>query len=137
MKPSLAGRTILITGGTGGAGLEIARALNEYGAEVDLGTRDAAHYADAAASLDKGGAVHPFIADLTDPRSIERGLGNLELEGVHPTDVIQASAGGMEPLMRLLMRRLVGLRKVPPHELGAATAALREELGPIVAGTRD
>src|SRR5438045_598751 len=97
MKPSLAGRTILITGGTGGAGLEVARVLHEYGAEVVIGTRDADHYAEAAASLDKGGAVHPFIADLTDPRSIERGLGNLELEGVHPTDVLQATACGTEP----------------------------------------
>src|SRR6266545_3622781 len=60
---TLAERTILITGGTGGVGLEAARRLHSEGAQVIIGSRDPAHYADVATSLG-GDRVHPFVADL-------------------------------------------------------------------------
>ena len=48
---SLAGRTALVTGGSSGVGLAIARALGLQGAEIVLAARGAAGLATAAASL--------------------------------------------------------------------------------------
>jgi NAD(P)-dependent dehydrogenase (short-subunit alcohol dehydrogenase family) len=135
MTPDLSGRTILVTGGTGGAGLATARVLRERGAELVIGSRDPARYADAAEVL--GSGVHPFIADVTDRPAVERAIERLYAAGVAPTDVIHAAAGGMEPLIRGMMRRLVGLRKLPADRLGEATRGVREELSPIVAETRE
>jgi len=129
-------RTILITGGTGGVGLEAARALRAEGATVILGSRDSERFAKSAAELGNEG-VHPFIADIADSAEIERQLRLMRASGLEPTDVIHAAAGGMEPLLRDVARLTAGLRKLGGAELDRAHAAARAEVAPLVESTRE
>ncbi|MDX5932774.1 3-oxoacyl-[acyl-carrier-protein] reductase [Acidiphilium acidophilum] len=66
---SLAGRTALITGASGGIGAAIARTLHGLGAVVTLsGTREAAL---AALAGELGERAHVIPADLADPKAAE------------------------------------------------------------------
>lgn len=63
--PRLDGRTFLVTGATGGIGLEAARMLARQGATVLVGGRDAERTRAAAAAVAReGGRAEPFVADL-------------------------------------------------------------------------
>ncbi|MFG3252756.1 SDR family NAD(P)-dependent oxidoreductase [Streptomyces sp. NPDC048172] len=67
------GRTVLVTGSTGGIGKETARALAARGARVVLTGRDPARAAAAAAELREGtgnAAVEAFTADVTSQREV-------------------------------------------------------------------
>ncbi len=69
----LAGTTAVVTGASGGIGLETARALAEHGARVVLANRDAAKTAAALASINEqhpGVAVEAAHLDLTDLASV-------------------------------------------------------------------
>lgn len=71
---SLAGRTALITGASGGIGAAIARTLHGLGAVVTLsGTREAALAALAAelGAGELGERAHVIPADLADPKAAE------------------------------------------------------------------
>lgn len=64
----MAGRTALVTGATQGIGRETALGLLRMGARVGIVGRDAARTAAVAAGLRAqvpGGAVEPFVADLS------------------------------------------------------------------------
>ncbi len=70
-KP-LAGQAALVTGGTRGIGLAIARRLAEMGAAAALCGRDLAGAQKAAAELRQRGAeAHGFAADVSDSRQVE------------------------------------------------------------------
>ncbi|TMC11806.1 MAG: SDR family NAD(P)-dependent oxidoreductase [Chloroflexi bacterium] len=64
----LAARTILVTGGTSGTGLAVAKAAHRLGADVLLGSRSQTSYAEAVAPIGDD-RVAPFIADFADPRT--------------------------------------------------------------------
>ena len=61
------------------------------------------------------GSVHPFIADLGDADSVDRALDLLDRAGVEPTDIAHCAAGGLEPMIRPLLRATAAdsIRKVP------------------------
>jgi NAD(P)-dependent dehydrogenase (short-subunit alcohol dehydrogenase family) len=127
-QASLTGRTILVTGGSSGSGLAGAIAWTELGAQVVLGSRSEDRYRDAAARL-PAGSVHPFIADLGDPESIDGALDQLELTERAPTDIAHCAAGGLEPMLRPLLRATTALRRRPAGpERAAALAKHREEM---------
>jgi uncharacterized oxidoreductase len=65
----LTGKTILITGGSSGIGLELARRLRQRGNVVIATGRDAARL-DAAARAIPG--LHVIASDVSDPRAIAR-----------------------------------------------------------------
>ncbi|GDY21584.1 gluconate 5-dehydrogenase [Verrucomicrobiota bacterium] len=68
----LTGRRALITGGSRGLGLEMARALGEAGAEVVIAGSDPAHLAAAVTELRAGGVqVESVQADLGMPEAAE------------------------------------------------------------------
>lgn len=126
---------VLITGGTGGVGLAVARRLDSLGARVIIGSRDPARYERAAAEL--GPRTRPFIADVGDAEGAAEALERLVRQGVTPTDVIHSAAGGMEPVMVDLVRVMAGLRRRSGADLDRAHAAAREEMAGLVEGTRD
>ena len=66
----LAGRHALVTGGGGGIGAAIARALSAAGARVTLLGRNADALDEAAITLERTAVT--VIADVTDPRQFER-----------------------------------------------------------------
>jgi NAD(P)-dependent dehydrogenase (short-subunit alcohol dehydrogenase family) len=93
-----------------------------------VGARNENRYAEVAARL-PAGLVHPFIADLADLATVDRALDGLESSGVSPTDIVHCAAGGLEPVVRPLLRAAVAQRKRPPGpERDAALAKHREEL---------
>ena len=65
----LAGRVAIVTGGNGGIGLGMARALAAAGARVVVAARDAAKSAAAAREL--GGNALAIEADVADERSVD------------------------------------------------------------------
>ncbi|WP_432994001.1 SDR family oxidoreductase [Dactylosporangium sp. CA-233914] len=76
---SLAGRTAIVTGGTGLYGTPIARTLAEAGAHVIITSRSAAKADAAAAVLRSAGLAASGIAlDLSDPSSIATLSGRLD-----------------------------------------------------------
>ena len=76
MTGLLTGRTAIVTGGSLGLGLEIARAFVESGARVHLCARDEAALERARAELEplapEPGFVGATVADVSDPAAVER-----------------------------------------------------------------
>lgn len=73
--PSLAGKSVLIFGGTSGIGLATAKAAKASGAAVTISGRNrdrAAHVADTH------GFAGSFAADISDPEAIRQGLSSIE-----------------------------------------------------------
>ena len=94
MTGPMAGRTVLVTGGTGGIGLATAAGLAGLGARVGLVGRDAAR-ADAAAERlrDSGAEVDVFLADLSPQRDV-RSLADRVLAAYPRLDVLVNNVGG-------------------------------------------
>lgn len=127
-KTSLTGRTILVTGATSGAGLDGAVAWAELGAQIVVGSRSENRYREVAARV-AAQRAHPFIADLAEPESIEAALAALDRSGVVPTDIVHCAAGGLEPVIRPLLRATTALRRRPSGpERDAALAKHRGEM---------
>ncbi len=83
---TLEGRRALVTGGNRGIGLEVVRQLRDLGAEVVLGSRNAAAGAAAAASV--GDGVTSVELDVSDPSSV--GAAG---EQIGPVDILINNAG--------------------------------------------
>jgi len=132
----LENRTVLVTGGSNGTGLALAREAHRLGAAVVVGSRSAERLATISQELG-GTRFHPFVADLTDEQASKMALRALAAGGVRLTDLVHSAAGGFEPVVRRLVRRCVALRRVPADELPAAFDAARSEVMPLVAASLD
>lgn len=92
----LRGRTALVTGGSRGLGLLIARELVAEGAQVAICARDERALARAAAQLAAlGGRVMAVPCDVSDPRQVEELVG-LVAERFGPVDVLVNNAGAIQ-----------------------------------------
>ncbi len=90
---SFANRTVLLTGGSRGLGLALARRLAAEGARLALVARDAAELARAAQELTAAGAaVRIYPCDLTDPAAREALVHQVELD-LGPVEVLLHNAG--------------------------------------------
>jgi NAD(P)-dependent dehydrogenase (short-subunit alcohol dehydrogenase family) len=65
-------RVVLVTGGTDGLGLALARRLVAEGARVAICGRDSSRLASATQELDAGDSVLGVETDVTDPDALER-----------------------------------------------------------------
>ena len=93
---SMTGRTVLITGGTGGIGKATAIGLARMGARVGIVGRDAARAEAAAAdirSTSGNDAVDVFIADVSAQSEVRR-LAAEVLEAYPRLDVLVNNVGG-------------------------------------------
>jgi 3-oxoacyl-[acyl-carrier protein] reductase len=101
----LQGRKALVTGGSAGIGLAIARTLAQEGAAVGICARDSARLAAAVASLTKvGSKAVGVVADVTVPEQVERAVEEVanRLDGL---DALAACAGGREGAPWLMENR--------------------------------
>lgn len=100
----MAGKTLLVTGGTGGIGKATAQALAAAGARVAITGRDAGRAAQAAAdvraSASASGSVEVFIADLSSQQEVRRLAGEV-LQGLDRIDVLVNNVGGFWNTRRL------------------------------------
>jgi short-subunit dehydrogenase len=93
---SFEGKTVLVTGGSRGLGLVLARDVAAEGARVAICGRDQAALERAAAELERvGGAVLTVPADVTDRESVH-GLVETVAGSLGPIDVLINNAGVIE-----------------------------------------
>jgi len=88
MELGLRDKTVLVTGGSRGIGLAIARVFHEEGARVVICSRSPRHLVAAAKRI---GEIIAVPCDVTKPREV-RAL----LRRAGPLDVLVNNAGGME-----------------------------------------
>ncbi len=94
--PSMTGKTILITGGTGGIGKAAAIALGSMGARVGIIGRDQARATLAAAEISResgASAVDVFVADMSSQAEVRR-LAKEVLAAYPRLDVLLNNVGG-------------------------------------------
>ncbi|HYF36975.1 MAG TPA: SDR family NAD(P)-dependent oxidoreductase, partial [Prosthecobacter sp.] len=90
----LTGRRALITGGSRGLGLEMARALGEAGAELVIAGSEEQHLQIAREQLKSEGLqVKAIQADLSQPAQAER-LCEVVLRDYGPIDILINNVGG-------------------------------------------
>ena len=86
-------RHAIVTGGSRGIGLAIARRLAADGFDVSIVGRDAARLQQAAAAL--GSGVATAVVDVTDPAAVDRGFAAL-IERPGRVDLLINNAGAAE-----------------------------------------
>jgi 3-oxoacyl-[acyl-carrier protein] reductase len=87
---SLEGRVALVTGGTRGIGLSIARTLHAAGARVALTGRDAGRAAEVAAGVGEG--VIGVACDVADAAQVDAAVAEVERR-LGPVDILVNNAG--------------------------------------------
>ena len=99
---SMAGRTVLITGGTGGIGRATAEGLAAMGADVAITGRDAARAEEAARLIRAatGAQVDVLVADLSSQSEVRR-LAAEALDRLPRIDVLVNNVGGYWNTRRL------------------------------------
>lgn len=91
MTASMAGKTVLVTGATGGIGLVTARELARMGADVWIVGRSAEKTAGVAREI---GAAGTLLADLSELAQVRRAAAQFR-ERVGQLDVLVNNAGGL------------------------------------------
>jgi NAD(P)-dependent dehydrogenase (short-subunit alcohol dehydrogenase family) len=91
----MTGRTVLITGGTGGIGKATAAGLAALGARVAITGRDPRRAEEAAADIRAAGdpEVDVFVADMSSQAEVRR-LASEVLDGIPRLDVLVNNVGG-------------------------------------------
>lgn len=92
---SMAGRTVLVTGGSGGIGRATALGLARMGANIAITGRGRGRTEDAAGEIRAatGGQVKVFVADLSSQSEVRR-LADEVLQTCSRIDVLVNNVGG-------------------------------------------
>ncbi len=92
-KIDFTGKTVVITGGSRGLGLELARLLAEEGANIAICARNEDELNKAKAELEPYGVdVYAQACDITDKVQVERFIENVR-QAIGPIDVLINNAG--------------------------------------------
>src|SRR4051794_24103750 len=91
----MAGRTVLVTGGSGGIGKATALGLARMGAHIAITGRDSGRTEGAAREIRAagGGQVDVFVADLSSQSEVRRLAGEV-LQRLPRIDVLVNNVGG-------------------------------------------
>ncbi|WP_405513219.1 SDR family NAD(P)-dependent oxidoreductase [Spirosoma sp. KNUC1025] len=86
-------KSIIITGGSRGLGLELARLLAQEGANLGICARDEEELNQAKAELQQYGvAIYTQVCDITDKNQVEHFVENVR-QAIGPVDVLINNAG--------------------------------------------
>ena len=102
----LTGKVALITGGNGGIGLGMAKALAEEGAEIVIWGRDADKNAAAEAEVKAfGKRVLSRVVDVADEQQVEAGMADAisQMGGLHAVFANAAISGAVGPFSEMDM----------------------------------
>jgi short-subunit dehydrogenase len=92
MPFEIAGKTVAVTGGSRGLGLQLAREFIARGASVALLARDGDELGRAVAELQTRGSAAAFACDVRDRSAVERAIAEVE-QRLGPIDVLVNNAG--------------------------------------------
>lgn len=95
MPFEIAGKTVAVTGGSRGLGLQLAREFIARGASVALLARDGDELGRAVAELQTRGNAAAFACDVRDRSAVERAIAEVE-QRLGPIDVLVNNAGVIE-----------------------------------------
>lgn len=124
MLTSIAGRSVIVTGGSRGIGRGVARVFAAKGAQVLVVGRDLAQAeATAAAIRAEGGRASGFAADVGAPGDVER-MAAAALERHGGIDILCANAG-VFPAARLMEMSLEQWNEVLSTNLAGAFLSVR------------
>jgi 3-oxoacyl-[acyl-carrier protein] reductase len=124
MLTSIAGRSVIVTGGSRGIGRGVARVFAAKGAQVLVVGRDLAQAeATAAAIRAEGGRASGFAADVGVPGDVER-MAAAALERQGGIDILCANAG-VFPAARLMEMTLEQWNEVLSTNLAGAFLSVR------------
>ncbi len=124
MLTSIAGRSVIVTGGSRGIGRGVARVFAAKGAQVLVVGRDLAQAeATAAAIRTEGGRASGFAADVGAPGDVER-MAAAALERHGGVDILCANAG-VFPAARLMEMTLEQWNEVLSTNLAGAFLSVR------------
>ena len=124
MLTSIAGRSVIVTGGSRGIGRGVARVFAAKGAQVLVVGRDLAQAeATAAAIRAEGGRASGFAADVGNPGDVER-MAAAALERHGGIDILCANAG-VFPAARLMEMTLEQWNEVLSTNLAGAFLSVR------------
>ncbi|MCQ4189068.1 3-oxoacyl-ACP reductase FabG [Methylocystis suflitae] len=124
MLTSIAGRSVVVTGGSRGIGRGVARVFAAKGAQVLVVGRDLAQAeATAAAIRAEGGRASGFAADVGNPGDVER-MAAAALERHGGIDILCANAG-VFPAARLMEMTLEQWNEVLSTNLAGAFLSVR------------
>lgn len=128
----LSGRVVVVTGGNGGIGLGMGRALVEAGAAVAVWGRNADKNAAAVAELtDLGGRAASFVVDVADPAQVDAAMAGT-VDELGRVDSLFANAGTFGPAP-FLDQTLEGWRQVMSVNLDGAFLCLQAAARQLVA----
>ncbi len=128
----LSGKRALVTGGSAGIGLGMARGLAAAGADVALWGRGTDRLAKAAADLEATGVrVLTRSVDVSDEAAVRDGVA-ATVEELGGLDVVVVNAGIGVPLARFVDSSTEDYRKVMAANLDGAYFTLRETAGVLV-----
>jgi len=124
MLTSIAGRSVIVTGGSRGIGRGVARVFAAKGAQVLVVGRDLAQAEAAAAAIRaEGGRASGFAADVGNPGDVER-MAAAALERHGGIDILCANAG-VFPAARLMEMTLEQWNEVLSTNLAGAFLSVR------------
>lgn len=90
---SLKGKRALVTGGTHGLGMAIAKGLAEAGADIIINARSGQKLEKAAGEYKEAGiTVHTSLFDVTDEEKVVESITKIETE-IGPIDILVNNAG--------------------------------------------
>ena len=124
MLTSIAGRSVIVTGGSRGIGRGMARVFASKGAQVLIVGRDLAQAEATAADIRaEGGRASGFAADVGDPDDVERMAADA-VERHGGIDILCANAG-VFPAARMMEMSLAQWNEVLSTNLAGAFLSVR------------
>ena len=110
------GKVALVVGGASGTGEAITRALALRGAQVLFTSRSPEKLEQMQRASSFSQSLLPLVLDVTKTSHIRQIKELLDNSNIQPDFLVLSSAGGLEKLMRPILKYLINLKRLKPAE---------------------